>query len=81
MRLNVTKVLSRLENQFEKSSMLDESIRLIYLVMHSNDCIARALTLRSNFLLLFGKMFVRVRTIRFSFLFQNFSDFVANLSR
>ncbi|CAF4385896.1 unnamed protein product, partial [Adineta steineri] len=47
MRLNVTKVLDRLVNQLQKSSMLDDPIKLIYSVMHSNDCIARALTLRA----------------------------------
>ncbi|CAF0953179.1 unnamed protein product [Adineta steineri] len=47
MRLNVTKVLDRLANQLQKSSMLDDPIKLIYSVMHSNDCIARALTLRA----------------------------------
>lgn len=46
MRLNVTKVLDRVANQLQKSSMLDDPIKLIYSVMHSNDCIARALTLR-----------------------------------
>ena len=46
MRLNVTKVLDRVANRFHKSAMLDDSIKLIYSVMHSNDCIARALTLR-----------------------------------
>ncbi|CAF2105915.1 unnamed protein product [Rotaria magnacalcarata] len=47
MRLNVTKVLDRVANQLQKSSMLDDPIKLIYSVMHSNDCIARALTLRA----------------------------------
>lgn len=46
MRLNVTKVLDRVANQLQKSPILDEPIKLIYSVMHSNDCIARALTLR-----------------------------------
>ena len=46
MRLNVTKVLDRVAHQLQKSSMLDDPIKLIYSVMHSNDCIARALTLR-----------------------------------
>jgi len=46
MRLNVTKVLDRVANQLQKSSILDDPIKLIYSVMHSNDCIARALTLR-----------------------------------
>ena len=41
MRLNVTKVLDRVANQSQKSSMLDDPIKLIY-----SDCIARALTLR-----------------------------------
>jgi len=45
MRLNVTKILDRVANQLQKSSMLDDPIKLIYSVMHSNDCIARALTL------------------------------------
>jgi hypothetical protein len=49
MRLNVTKVLDRVANQLQKSSMLDDPIKLIYSVMHSNDCIARALTLRFAF--------------------------------
>ncbi|CAF2979713.1 unnamed protein product [Rotaria sp. Silwood2] len=47
MRLNVTKVLDRIANQLQKSSTLDDPIKLIYAVMHSNDCIARALTLRA----------------------------------
>ncbi|CAF1303213.1 unnamed protein product, partial [Adineta ricciae] len=47
MRLNVTKVLDRVANRFHKSAMLDDPIKLIYSVMHSNDCIARALTLRA----------------------------------
>jgi len=47
MRLNVTKVLDRLAHHLQKSSTLDEPIQQIYLVMHSNDCIARALTLRT----------------------------------
>lgn len=46
MRLSVTKVLDRIANQLQKSSMLDDPIKLIYSVMHSNDYIARALTLR-----------------------------------
>ena len=46
MRLNVTKVLDRVAHQLRKSPMLDDPIKLIYSVMHSNDCIARALTLR-----------------------------------
>jgi integrator complex subunit 7 len=50
MRLNITKVLDRIANQLQKSSMLDEPIKLIYSVMHSNDCIARALALRFVFL-------------------------------
>ncbi len=49
MRLNVTKVLDRVANQLQKSSMFDDPIKLIYSVMHSNDCIARALTLRFAF--------------------------------
>ena len=50
MRLNITKVLDRIANQLQKSSMLDDPIKLIYSVMHSNDCIARALALRFVFL-------------------------------
>jgi hypothetical protein len=50
MRLNVTKVLDRVASQLQKSSILDDPIKLIYSVMHSNDCIARALTLRFVFL-------------------------------
>ena len=46
MRLNITKVLDRMAHHLQRSSTLDEPIRLIYSVMHSNDCIARALTLR-----------------------------------
>jgi hypothetical protein len=46
MRLNVTKVLERIVHQLQKSSTIDDPIKLIYSVMHSNDCIARALTLR-----------------------------------
>jgi hypothetical protein len=53
MRLNVTKVLDRVANQVQKSSMLDDPIKLIYSVMHSNDCIARALTLRFDFCRIF----------------------------
>lgn len=51
MRLSVTKVLDRVANLLQKSSMLDDPIKSIYSVMHSNDCIARALTLR--FVILF----------------------------
>ena len=46
MRLNVTKILDRVASQLKKSSTVDDPIKLIYSVMHSNDCIARALTLR-----------------------------------
>ena len=46
MRLNVTKILDRVASQLKKSSTLDDPVKLIYSVMHSNDCIARALTLR-----------------------------------
>jgi len=46
MRLNVTKILDRIASQLQKSSTFDEPIKPIYSVMHSNDCIARALSLR-----------------------------------
>jgi hypothetical protein len=59
MRLNVTKVLDRVANQLQKSSMLDDPIKLIYSVMHSNDCIARALTLRFVCLFFFVEFFIK----------------------
>lgn len=46
MRWNVTKVLDRVAGKLQKSAVIDDPIKLIYSVMHSNDCIARALTLR-----------------------------------
>ena len=49
LRLNILKVLQVTEKHLNKITSVDEFLRRIYAVIHSNDPIARAVTLRSEF--------------------------------
>ena len=48
LRLNILKVLQVTEKHLNKITSVDEFLRRIYAVIHSNDPIARAVTLRSG---------------------------------
>lgn len=46
LRLNILKVLQLTDKHLQKIISVDEFIRRIYSVMHSNDSLARGVTLR-----------------------------------